>query len=213
VGAWSALLLALLALLAAGCYNNNTGDINIGGDIRFKGPAFPEAGPNVVQVFSEMHYQPSYRAQEIPRLLPHPDAVPVTGKELPLTTVEEYRALRVPEHLLADQAATVARGERLFRLNCLVCHGENLDGLGPVNNFPRTRGAAPRNLVAPDAAARTAPDGEVFGWISYGGQPGLLLGLQGRPSPTWMPQFKYLLTEDERWAILLYIRSEQGIGR
>ena len=90
-------LLAILALLAAvGCYNNNTGETNIGDDIRFKLPAFPESGSNKVQIFTEMHYQPSYRAQEGPRLDSPLDAVPITGKEALLTSLDEYKALPNP---------------------------------------------------------------------------------------------------------------------
>ena len=65
----AAVALGLFALLAAlGCYNNNTGETRISEDIYFTLPAFPETGSNKVQVFTEMHYQPSYRSQEGPRL-------------------------------------------------------------------------------------------------------------------------------------------------
>ena len=91
-------LLAVLALFAAvGCYNNNTGETNIGDDIRFKLPAFPESGSNKVQIFTEMHYQPSYRAQEGPRLDSPLDAVPITGKEVLLTSLPtNTRRCRIP---------------------------------------------------------------------------------------------------------------------
>ena len=93
---WAPLALALIAIALAGCYNNNTGEANIGGAIHFKLPAFPESGANAVEIFNEMHYQPSYRSQEGPRLLPPPDSVPVTGKELRYATLEEYQELNIP---------------------------------------------------------------------------------------------------------------------
>ena len=65
-------LLALLtaaALLLAGCYDSTTGDTTVHGIAEFKLPVFPETGAHRVMVFSEMHYQPSYRSQEMPRLL------------------------------------------------------------------------------------------------------------------------------------------------
>ena len=75
--------LGLFALLAAmGCYNNNTGETVITQDIHFTLPAFPETGSNKVQIFTEMHYQQSYRSQEGPRLDPPESAVPITGKEV-----------------------------------------------------------------------------------------------------------------------------------
>ena len=104
-----ALLVVALALSTAlGCYNNNTGETNIGDAIRFKLPAFPETGSNKVQIFTEMHYQPSYRSQEGPRLDVPDSAVPITGKEVILTSVEEYE-------VLANPGGDPNNGQALFR--------------------------------------------------------------------------------------------------
>jgi len=80
-------------MFALGCYDSNTGDANIGGAINFKLPAFPETGSNRVQVFTEMHYQPSYRTQESPRLLPPDGSVPITGAEVVYASIDEYKNL------------------------------------------------------------------------------------------------------------------------
>ena len=52
-------------------------------------------------------------------------------------------------------------------------------------------------------------DGEVFAWMSFGGQAGFASALRGRDTPSWMPVFGRLLSEDERWEIVTYLRSEQ----
>ena len=93
---WTVLAVALFSVIALGCYNIKTGETSIGGAINFKLPAFPETGPHAVVIFSEMAYSPSFRVQEGPRLLPPVGSVPVTGKEVLFTTVEEYKQLSVP---------------------------------------------------------------------------------------------------------------------
>ena len=208
----SALIIGALALLATlGCYNNNTGETNIGDDIRFKLPAFPETGGNKVQIFTEMHYQPSYRAQEGPRLDSPLDAVPITGKEALLTSVDEYKALPNP-------GGDAESGRALFAINCVACHGQNLDGAGPV----MTRGAnmAPADLRAEATANRT--DGEIYGIISFGGNTGFTMRVPSLSDPTAdldrcvhqaacpMPEFRKLLTEAERWDLVAYLRNPQG---
>ena len=208
------LLLAAVLLLAvaAGCYNKTTGRTEVGGKINFKLPAFPETGSNAIQIYTEMHYQPSYRAQEGPRILPPPDSVPVTGRELRYTTIEQYRALEIPD----APASSYDQGEaqRIFDINCQVCHGQSLTGDGPILGFwpkdeqGKFKGATPADLT--DDPTRTALDGELFGFISRGGRQGLSLWLAGRESTSAMPEFALLLSEDERWALVQYLRSRIG---
>jgi mono/diheme cytochrome c family protein len=203
------IVVALISMLAVGCYNNNTGETSIGGAINFTLPAFPETGSHAVVVVSEMHYQPSYRVQEVPRLLPPDGSVPVTGREVLFTTPEEYEQLTIPDHIASD-VNSAARGQATYQTNCVVCHGPNLDGQGRILDFPTSANVspAPANLVS--GAASTTTHGELFAWISYGGQAGFASALRGRDTPSWMPVFGRLLTEDERWELVTYLRSQQG---
>ena len=90
------LVAALLVLASLGCYNIRTGRVDVGGSINFKLPAFTQTGPHAVDIFTEMHFQPSYRTQEGPRILPPPDSVPITGKEIEYKSVEEYQTMGDP---------------------------------------------------------------------------------------------------------------------
>ena len=126
-------LFTILALFATvGCYNNNTGETNIGDSIRFTLPAFPETGSNKVQVFTEMHYQPSYRSQEGPRLDVPDGAVPISGKEVVLTSVESTPLASDSRNaaLHNGPGGDSANGAALFAINCIVCHGTDLAGTG-----------------------------------------------------------------------------------
>ena len=60
----TALVLVLLLIISA-CGNTRTGEIKVGPAITFEVPAFPRTGSHAVQVFSEMHFSPAYRSQEL----------------------------------------------------------------------------------------------------------------------------------------------------
>lgn len=194
------ILVLLTIMLAMGCYNTATGAANIGGAINFKLPAFPETGSNRVQVFTEMHYQPSYRTQEAPRLLMPDGAVPVTGAEVAYSSMDQYKAL-------PRTSSDVVAGQRLYQVNCQVCHGPNLDGRGPVVQY-MTRGALPADLRAD--VTKNSTDGELYGFISCGGRQGCALRLAGKESQSPMPEFRRLLSEAERWALVAYLRGMVG---
>ena len=218
-----ALVAALLALASLGCYNTRTGRVDVGGSINFKLPAFTQTGPHAVDIFTEMHFQPSYRTQEGPRILPPPDSVPITGREIEYKSIEEYQALEIPPAIGAD-AETLSRARITYDKNCLVCHGSNLRGEdGDARIMPylaNATGARPRNLVDVKlnsdgeqiigAASDSTTDGEIFAWIAYGGQAGFASALRDRPTTSWMPQFINLLSEEERWELVALIRAEQA---
>jgi mono/diheme cytochrome c family protein len=201
------MLLGLVVMLGTGaaCYDSATGEVNIGDAIRIEAPAITQTGSTPIQIYTEMHYQPSYRVQEGPRLLPPPESVPVTGRERRYGTLAEYRELSIPDHLAGSYSPAVA--QRLFEVNCVVCHGASLKGDGPIREFME-RGPFPADLTS--EATRNATDGDLFGFISGGGRQGLALTLLGRQSASPMPEFSLLLSEEERWALVQYLRSRTG---
>ena len=217
------LVATLLVLASLGCYNTRTGRVDVGGSINFKLPAFTQTGPHAVDIFTEMHFQPSYRTQEGPRILPPPDSVPITGREIEYKSVEEYQALAIPSHIASDPG-TLSRARETYDTNCLVCHGSNLRGEdGDARILPylaTATGAKPRNLVNVKlnsdgeqiigAASDGTTDGEIYAWIAYGGQAGFASALRDRPTTSWMPQFINLLSEEERWELVALIRAEQN---
>jgi mono/diheme cytochrome c family protein len=111
---------------------------------------------------------------------------------------------RVPANLIAEARTwtnpfpsnpeNIEIGKNIFHSKafCVTCHGRDGKGLG---NIPGLRGKLPRNFTDKIwQAART--DGELF-WILKNGSPG-----------TDMASFiPLVLTEDEAWHVLLYVRS------
>ncbi len=228
-----ALLLALLAAAAISCGNPRTGDAEVHGIVKFKMPAFPETGSNKVQIFTEMHYQPSYRSQEGPRLLPHPESVPITGREM-VYVGEEYKELRPPAEFQASYDPD--RASHLFAVNCSVCHGIAMggDGMMATKMEEQKVGPVPADLTA--EITQDSTDGEIFGFISNGGRQGqaqkeanersaqesceafvgflrsdcLAVELaSARPVSSAMPEFSSLLTAEERWWLAIYIQSQK----
>jgi mono/diheme cytochrome c family protein len=137
----------------------------------------------------------------MPRLQPPLKSVPVTGRSIAHTR-DEYATLTAPDSVHA--AYSEARAAELYRINCAVCHGQSMTGDGAIVSFLKT-GAKPPNLVA--GAVDTASEGDVFGWVSFGGQAGFALAMAGRETSAIMPQFYQLLTEQERWSLVLYLKK------
>jgi mono/diheme cytochrome c family protein len=90
----------------------------------------------------------------------------------------------------ADPVAT-ASGAALFQDNCTSCHGERADGRGPaaVGLTP-----PPADLRWGDVLARHS-DAYLYYRLS-----------EGKPG-TAMPAFRGALDEQERWAVVAYLRS------
>jgi mono/diheme cytochrome c family protein len=144
-------------------------------------------GTYPLDFFYEMHYQQSYASHEPPRLWAPEGAVPVTGREV-LPTENPIPGRRVEE------------GSSLFAANCAFCHGQDGKGSGYVlqimkDEYGYGTDARPYTIT-PDLTAdfvKDQPDVAVFGWITNG--------------VTVMPSFDKLLTMEERWLLVNYIRT------
>jgi mono/diheme cytochrome c family protein len=93
-------------------------------------------------------------------------------------------------------ATQLKEAERLYLVNCGICHGQKLDGNGPLYNGGNgPYAAAPRNLVT-DPVVANMPDGQMFYSITYG---------KGAMGP-YGPQ----LSTSQRWMIVHYINAKQN---
>jgi S-disulfanyl-L-cysteine oxidoreductase SoxD len=148
----------------------------------------------------DMVDQPTAKPQESPAPPPPPNSVPTTGREnLPAPTTEkelfkakdEAAALQNP---VAATAESVARGAYLYEINCLVCHGKEGRGDGPVG-----RKFDPSPVDLNKDYTQSQADGQLFFTLT-----------RGRVA---MPFYRDALSREERWDVINYLRSEFGAKR
>lgn len=111
------------------------------------------------------------------------------------TGLKAADALVNPLDSLSTGTNQLKEAQRIYLVNCAICHGTALDGNGPLfkggeGPFP----AAPKNLS--DANAKTWTDGHIYHVITFG------KGAMG--------SYESQLRPEQRWAVIKYIRSKQG---
>ena len=145
----------------------------------------------------DMVDQPSEKAQES-IAPPGPGSVPVDGGEtvpLPLNDAENdamKEAAAAIENPVPATAESIARGKYFYEINCLVCHGAEGLGDGPVGE--KFVEKAPVDLN--DAYTQDQADGQLFFTLT-----------RGRAK---MPFYRDALSPSERWDVVNYIKSEFG---
>ncbi|WP_454063927.1 cytochrome c [Candidatus Nitrospira salsa] len=115
----------------------------------------------------------------------------VLKPRVPQDQIVEARSWQNP---FSSSPETIAQGKKIFegKAFCVTCHGRDGKGLGKI---PGLVGKLPRNFTDTAwQAART--DGELF-WILKNGSPGTDMA----------PFIPLVLTENEAWHVLLYVRS------
>ena len=150
-----------------------------------------ETGAYPLDIFPEMHYQASYRTQEPPHVGAPEGSIPTTGGEAPVT---DFVSMIAKENPVPFTGETLQTGRAIFETNCTMCHGLNADGDSYVaRQFEQYQEKAPPSLRRAELADQQ--DGALFWTITNG--------------VNHMPAFKSLLTAEERWTLVNYIRSVQ----
>ena len=130
---------------------------------------------------TDMHDQPSFKAQEAPRLSAPATAVPIQGK-VPV-------AFGTPlENPVPPDEASLNRGTLLYHINCSLCHGTRETYLGEVGKRMKP---PPPSLH--DERVRQLSESDIFQRITFG---------FGR-----MPAFGQRLDYRDRWHIVNYVKT------
>ena len=124
-------------------------------------------------------------------LLPFPIAKDKIGD-----TTNYNLAKQVVNPLPALNAVQLKEAERLYLVNCGICHGKNLDGQGPLYNHGNGPfAAAPKDLMG-DPVVSVMPEGQIFYSVTYGkGQMG---------------SYASQLSTEQRWMVIHYIKGKQA---
>jgi mono/diheme cytochrome c family protein len=95
-------------------------------------------------------------------------------------------------------AELVAKGKAVYEQNCAACHGVKGDGKSDAAAFLLPK---PRDFQAAKFRMRSTPTGllptdvDLFRAVS--------LGMGGTPMPPW----KHMLSDEQRWAVVEYIKT------
>ena len=126
------------------------------------------------------------------------------GHEMPFSipmdkagdTVNYVASKAVPNPIDSMSVAETAEAERLYLINCGICHGAKLNGNGPLykdGNGPYP--AKPATLVG-DAKYDNMPAGQMFYSVAYG--------------KNLMGSYASQLSRHQRWMIIKYIKDKQA---
>jgi mono/diheme cytochrome c family protein len=118
-------------------------------------------------------------------------------KEGDTTNYTASKAVKSP--LTSLDEATMVEAERLYLVNCGICHGPKLDGNGPLYKggdgpFP----AKPATLVG-DAKYEAMPEGQMYYSVTYGKNK--------------MGSYASQLDTRQRWMVIAYIKSKQAASK
>jgi mono/diheme cytochrome c family protein len=103
-----------------------------------------------------------------------------------------------PHFKPTGKPVSAARGEAIFMDHCALCHGVYGKGDGPRSAFFDPAGQYIPDMTNP--AVLAGRDKQLIENISE--------GLHRLPEPSYvMPQFKYILSDDEIRSVLAYIKT------
>jgi mono/diheme cytochrome c family protein len=125
------------------------------------------------------------------------DAYPVHIEMDKVGDTANYYASRSLQNPVASLTAEqMKETERVYLINCGICHGPKLDGNGPLwkdgdGPYP----SKPATLVG-DAKYEAMPEGQMFYSLTYG--------------KNLMGSYASQLSAKQRWEVITYIKIKQG---
>jgi mono/diheme cytochrome c family protein len=114
-------------------------------------------------------------------------------------TTNYVASKQVKSPLTGLDESTMIEAQRLYLVNCGICHGTKLDGNGPLYKggdgpFP----AKPATLLG-DMKYETMPEGQMYYSVTYGKNK--------------MGSYASQLDTRQRWMVIAYIKSKQAASK
>jgi mono/diheme cytochrome c family protein len=111
-------------------------------------------------------------------------------------TTHYFASRQLPNPIASLTDAELKETERLYLINCGICHGAKLDGNGPLwNNGDGPYPSKPATLVG-DSKYESMPEGQMFYSLTYG--------------KNLMGSYASQLSAKQRWQVIHYIKVKQG---
>lgn len=107
------------------------------------------------------------------------------------------RAVKNPIDSLSDKQ--LAEAERLYLVNCGICHGAKLDGNGPLYKGGEGPYAAKPATLVGDIKYESMPEGQMFYSVAYG--------------KNLMGSYASQLSRTQRWMVIKYIKGKQAAAK
>jgi mono/diheme cytochrome c family protein len=124
-----------------------------------------------------------------PAFQPMYDPLPVATEAIPVEGAVFSLEMGVALNPVTADQVSIERGAELFKINCVLCHGTEGKGDGPVASHLQNK---PFDLTS--FPIHSFSDGGIFFVISTG-------------VPGKMPALNENLTERERWDVVNYVRT------
>lgn len=105
----------------------------------------------------------------------------------------------VPNPYDSLSKADMEEAERLYLINCGICHGSDLKGNGPLYKDGNGPYAAKPAALVGDAKYEAMPAGQMFYSVAYG--------------KNLMGSYASQLSRKQRWEVIAYIKSKQQASK
>jgi mono/diheme cytochrome c family protein len=144
-------------------------------------------------------YTPNDLAKEDINYVPYPvEGTIRRGDLFPYTLPNDSNGYKmsasVKDPLPPLDTVQMKEAERLFNINCAICHGAKMDAQGPL----ATGGKVPAVANLTLAQYVQMPEGTMFHSITYG---------KGN-----MGSYASQLSREQRWMVIQYVKHHQGGG-
>lgn len=105
----------------------------------------------------------------------------------------------VPNPYDSLSATQMEEAERLYLINCGICHGDKLNGNGPLYKDGAGPYAAKPAALVGDAKYEAMPAGQMFYSVAYG--------------KNLMGSYASQLSRKQRWQVIAYIKAKQKASK